>query len=98
MAPPGSVEQERRAADRRQPRSEPYRGPERRVGDRRRRTPALMTPGLEAGWLCFETEGAKRRLTPIPAGWEDAGDEQLHELVQRARPVVPRTREVQAAD
>ncbi len=92
VAPVGRVDVERRAGERRQPRTEPYAGPERRTGhDRRVRTPALLTPGLESGWLCFEGgEGSKRRLSPVPQGWADAPDEELEELVQRARPVARR--------
>lgn len=88
----GRVDVERRVAQRRQPRREPYAGPERRSGhDRRVRTPTLLTPGLESGWLCFEgDEGAKRRLSPVPQGWDEADDEELEELVQQARPVVKR--------
>jgi hypothetical protein len=88
----GRVDVERRGAERRQPQSEPYAGPERRSGhDRRVRTPALLTPGLESGWLCFEGgEGSKRRLTPVPSGWAEAPEEELEELVRRARPVARR--------
>ena len=30
-----------------------------------------MDNALAAGWLCFESDGEKRRLAPIPTGWED---------------------------
>jgi hypothetical protein len=79
---------ERRVADRRRATSASYAGPERRRGhDRRVRSAALLTPGLEAGWLCFENHVDKRRLTPIPAGWESTPEEELRELLQRARSV-----------
>ena len=29
------------------------------------------------GWLCFESEGEKRRLTPVPDEWERAGADAL---------------------
>jgi hypothetical protein len=30
-----------------------------------------VAPDLQNGWLCFESEtGEKRRLAPVPAGWE----------------------------
>ncbi|HEU0053916.1 MAG TPA: hypothetical protein VFQ39_12110 [Longimicrobium sp.] len=80
--------EERRIADRRRGNDVEYAGPERRVGhDRRRRTPGLLTPGLEAGWLCFENHVDKRRLTPIPTEWEDVGDDGLRGLLENARSV-----------
>jgi hypothetical protein len=34
--------------------------------------------GLESGWLCFESEdGEKRRLNPIPEGWNEAAMDKL---------------------
>lgn len=33
--------------------------------------------GYEAGWLTFECEGEKRRITPVPDGWADASELQL---------------------
>jgi hypothetical protein len=75
-------------ADRRRNTSAAYTGPERRKGhDRRVRSPTLLTPGLEAGWLCFENHVDKRRLTPIPAGWESTPEEELCEFLGRARSV-----------
>lgn len=82
---------ERRGRDRRVAALPTYTGPERRRGrDRRVRTPGLLTPGLERGWLCFEAEADKRRLTPVPAGWDEAPDEELEGLLKRARPVTRR--------
>ncbi|HYH78394.1 MAG TPA: hypothetical protein VEX86_01310 [Longimicrobium sp.] len=78
---------ERRGGDRRVAASGAYTGPERRTRDRRVRTPALMTPGLESGWLCFETDVDKRRLTPIPAGWDRTPQEELEALLARANSV-----------
>ena len=86
------AEGERRSGDRRQGPSATYAGPERRSGhDRRVRTPGLLTPGLEQGWLCFENHVDKRRLTPIPSGWEDAPEQELEELCQQARSVARRS-------
>lgn len=80
--------QERRSGDRRRIPPPPYSGPERRrANDRRRRTPELLTPGLEGGWLCFENDADKRRLTPIPPGWERVDDGELHGLLVNARSV-----------
>jgi hypothetical protein len=82
---------ERRMTERRMAAGTLYSGPERRAGrDRRVRTPGLMTPGLESGWLCFERGNEKRRLTPVPAGWDDAPDHELESLFDSARPVTRR--------
>lgn len=60
--------------------------PERRTVPTRRLDMAqsrLFFPPGEAGWLCFESDGVRRRLRPIPAVWalEDAaGLERLCEL------------------
>ncbi len=63
------------------------KGPERRRGPDRRN---LLTPGLEQGWLCFECDAEKRRLTPIPPDWDQRTDEELAALCSdaTARPQV----------
>jgi len=79
---------ERRGGDRRRAKGRAYAGVERREGeDRRGHKPGLLTPGLESGWLCFENGEEKRRLTPIPPGWEEVGEGGLEELLQRSRSV-----------
>jgi hypothetical protein len=83
---PGRPASDRRAADRRVPPPQ-ERDPERRTGRERRRDAGLFTPGLEAGWLCFENGEEKRRLTPIPSGWQGAPAPTLAELLARARRV-----------
>jgi len=91
VTPFGMQEEERRTTDRRRAAVAGYAGPERRVGpDRRVRTPRLLTPGLESGWLCFESGSEKRRLSPIPPGWEQAPDEELESLFHNARTVARR--------
>ena len=47
------------------------------------------TPFAE-GWLCFESPLEKRRLAPIPDGWEHLEDGLLEQLCQRAEAVRPR--------
>jgi hypothetical protein len=90
--PYGTLREERRVAERRRAPSVEYTGPERRSGtDRRGRGIGLFTPGLESGWLCFENSALKRRLTPIPQGWDDAPEDQLEELMRRAYPVLKRS-------
>lgn len=83
---------ERRTVERRVSGGVVYSGPERRGSrDRRMRSPGLMMPGLGSGWLCFERGEEKRRLTPIPAGWEAAPDRELEVLFDQARPVTRRS-------
>ncbi|MDQ3674916.1 MAG: hypothetical protein M3365_11120 [Gemmatimonadota bacterium] len=69
-----------------------YRGPERRISvDRRREDSSgrtLVSPGFEHGWLCFESaSGEKRRLVPIPDGWESATPEELWAWCESANEV-----------
>lgn len=79
---------ERREGDRRRGSGRAYAGSERRAGvERRGRRPGLFTPGLESGWLCFESGNEKRRLTPIPPGWDEQADRELEELLERSRTV-----------
>ena len=49
-----------------------------------------LTPGLQGGWLCFEKDGHKRRLSPIPSGWEEADAGSLEDYCRRASPVTRR--------
>jgi hypothetical protein len=39
------------------------------------------------GWLCFECPTEKRRLTPLPAGWQEYPVEELSGLIGSAVPV-----------
>lgn len=53
-----------------------------------RESAATSLPGgLQGGWLCFQSDGQKRRLCPIPAGWEDRSDAELDVLRRAADPV-----------
>jgi hypothetical protein len=36
------------------------------------------------GWLCFECDGEKRRLSPIPDNWQRLTDAELTQLLERA--------------
>lgn len=49
-----------------------------------------LTPGLQGGWLCFEKEGQKRRLSPIPDDWETAAPQVLERYCGEATPVARR--------
>ncbi|HEY2027057.1 MAG TPA: hypothetical protein VGG78_08615 [Gemmatimonadaceae bacterium] len=49
-------------------------------------------PGpFQQGWLCFDAATEKRRLSPIPQGWETANDDELLRLRDQAIMVPPRT-------
>ena len=39
------------------------------------------------GWLCFETDDEKRRLSPIPDDWTTCDDERLEEYARRGERV-----------
>lgn len=88
---------DRRQHPRRDDPPEPH-DPERRSGDERRLRPERrnhdrlpVTPGLEAGWLCFESTAEKRRLAPVPIGWDELADHDLERLCQEeARPTARR--------
>lgn len=80
---------ERRFSDRRVSREAVSFAERRRAADRRqvqgRWTP--LTTGLRDGWLCFDASGRRRRLTPIPADWEDCGFDALESYCRLAIPV-----------
>ena len=44
------------------------------------------------GWLCFESNAEKRRLAPIPEGWELGTPVDIAQLLQQATPVQSRAR------
>jgi hypothetical protein len=39
------------------------------------------------GWLCFESDMSKRRLTPVPASWRSLADPELIRLLGEAQQV-----------
>ena len=64
---------------------------ERRQAERQlrpRRSPWSLLPGLEGGWLSFESWWQKRRLTPYPADWRELPSSELERLCEQAA-VVP---------
>ncbi|HEX9129268.1 MAG TPA: hypothetical protein VF850_08910 [Gemmatimonadaceae bacterium] len=65
---------------------------ERRHTPERRKTPfhrkMEVASEYSEGWLCFEGDGDKRRLAPIPEGWYEAGPERLATWLQAAKRVV----------
>jgi len=88
---------ERRKVDRRAPGggtgadkfpgfSDRRRTPERRQSLFRRNI--QVASEYSSGWLCFESEGDKRRLAPVPDGWYQAGTDRLATLLEAAKRVV----------
>lgn len=51
---------------------------------------AVLTGDMQQGWLTFESDGERRRLTPIPHEWENAAVDRL-ELYCRTAQRVTRT-------
>ena len=58
-----------------------------------------VSGALTGGWLCFERLDApgpgaaeKRRLAPVPAGWEALPEAALHALIAGCAPVAPSPR------
>jgi hypothetical protein len=45
---------------------------------------SYLPGGFNDGWLCFETAGAKRRLTKYPQRWREFGDDELVKLLDQA--------------
>ena len=60
--------------------------PDRRKSPFRRQV--VVSSEFSDGWLCFECEGEKRRLAPVPDGWQDAGPDRLAAWLQAAKRVV----------
>ena len=82
---------ERRELERRMKRS-PVEQERRRMQDRRLvhgRRPVL-TAGLDAGWLCFESGTERRRHAPVPADWATWNDARLEACCRDAVRVVRR--------
>ena len=65
---------------------------ERRLTPERRRNPFRrnleVASEFSNGWLCFEGGGEKRRLAPVPDGWDQAGPDRLATWLQSAKRVV----------
>lgn len=62
---------------------------DRRSGSERRNRAEIrvrLTEGLGMGWLTFDSDAEKRRLAPIPEGWDALPDGELDTLCRHARP------------
>jgi hypothetical protein len=79
---PGHAERRGRPRDRR--RSARTSGERREVEDRSR---VRISSGLAHGWLAFESKHDKRRLSPIPIGWEALDASALEQLCEQANSV-----------
>lgn len=65
-------------------------GEERRLSEKEKAIArATVAPEFTYGWLCFETAGEKRRLAPVPEGWDRADDETIEQWCCIAK-AVPR--------
>lgn len=54
-------------------------------------SPRVHLPSEMAdGWLCFESAAEKRRLCPVPDGWDGLPDRELDHLLDHSQPVPPR--------
>lgn len=79
---PAHAERRARANDR--------RGASRTSGERRQqedRSQVRIKSGLAHGWLAFECKHDKRRLSPIPIGWEAMDASALEQLCNQAASV-----------
>jgi hypothetical protein len=58
---------------------------------------AYLPRGFRSGWLCFESDMGKRRLSPVPDGWRSLTASDLEKMLRRAN-VVLRTRRISSVD
>jgi hypothetical protein len=61
-----------------------------RVWSTTARAEGVYVEAYKEGWLTFESANTRKRLAPIPRGWEEATGERL-ELMCRVAEVVRRT-------
>jgi len=89
MVHPSSIE--RRKMERRTPVENAVNLIEQRVlGDRRNGVGprGAVASEFSSGWLCFASDGEKRRLAPVPVNWMSAKDNQVAEWCRIARRVI----------
>jgi len=46
-----------------------------------------LSTGMTSGWLCFESGGVKRRIVPVPSGWEEWSEAELDSALATAQSV-----------
>jgi hypothetical protein len=88
---------ERRFVQRRTKEEDRTDSSERRSGNERRlkqgevkKARAIIAEEFTYGWLCFECSEEKRRLAPVPEGWDRADDETIEQWCCAAKPVTRR--------
>ena len=89
MVHPSAIE--RRRMERRSPVENAVFLIEQRVLGERRNTPgarSAVASEYSSGWLCFASEGEKRRLAPVPVSWMTANETQIAEWLRVAKRVV----------
>jgi hypothetical protein len=89
MVHPSSIE--RRKMERRSPVENAVFLIEQRVLGQRREsasTRGAVASEFSSGWLCFASEGEKRRLVPVPVNWMSANDSQVAEWCRIAKRVM----------
>jgi hypothetical protein len=89
MVHPSAIE--RRRMERRSPVENAVFLIEQRVlGDRRSHvgTRGSVASEYSNGWLCFASNGEKRRLVPVPTNWMSANDSQVAEWCRIAKRVI----------
>src|SRR5688572_24121912 len=87
VRPKGAGTTDRRTHERRSP--DPFlahTGEERRTGYERRKKDLSGKAG-PSEWLTCECKEEKRRLTPIPHGWDEMSDAELESLCSKAEKV-----------
>jgi hypothetical protein len=89
MVHPSSIE--RRRMERRSPVENAVFLIEQRVMGDRRASPGsrgVVATEYSSGWLCFASNGEKRRLAPVPVNWMSANDGQVAEWCRIATRVM----------
>lgn len=52
-----------------------------------------VAPELREGWLTFEAAGGeKKRVAPVPPGWENTSELELRRMLESGTPVAPSRR------
>ena len=85
---PSKVERRMSSGDRRHLNRFSWVGAERRSGSDRRTTSQrriTLSEGYGRGWLTFESLVEKRRLVPIPSGWDHASNTELRTMCEQAK-------------
>jgi hypothetical protein len=69
-------------------------GQDRRVGTGPRQPRLNLGDGFATGWLAFESASERRRLSPIPPGWDQLDEPVLADLCSKAKTVTVRRRRI----